>query len=213
MLPCTPSNCSSDTASPSPNSALSSPYLSAEAIVAISFGIVMFILALLTLLQGRRRRRRRAYGHREDSPSPWPRSHATINWRRAADELPYTRPVGNENTYFNVCTRGLLAPIRTPAAPSSAPAAVLSDEPQPKLPTLPSPNPVHNRGSNDQLTGRAIPEVSYMTADVSAGTPTREHNLPNQCLDRGQSASGSPNKQDGGSLEEVVPMQLNARSC
>ncbi|KAL8689179.1 MAG: hypothetical protein Q9218_005092 [Villophora microphyllina] len=73
--------------------------VSAEVVVAIAFGIVMFAVALLTLWQGRRHRR-----HTGDTESQSDRS-ATPTKAMQRIKLPlqqYTPwPVLNYNTYFN----------------------------------------------------------------------------------------------------------------
>lgn len=89
-------------------------------------------------------------GHQQDSPSPWPRSHATINRRRAADELPYTRPVGNENTYFNgKSTHAIQSRQRLLTSSKSVRVDLwpLPKLPQPHPPRLPPSYPMNHSQS------------------------------------------------------------------
>ncbi|KAL8951252.1 MAG: hypothetical protein Q9222_002754 [Ikaeria aurantiellina] len=139
MSSCSGSNCSSTLPSSGPTNTPPDNGISAEVVVTISFGIVMFILALLALLQGRKRRRRQADEERQNSH--WPQPHNAIVRRQNINQLSSTQFPTYADTYYNFFLSTSTSPDRTPSA-SSPPIRSLQHIP-PRLQLPPPPPPIH----------------------------------------------------------------------
>ncbi|KAL9581989.1 MAG: hypothetical protein Q9212_003561 [Teloschistes hypoglaucus] len=130
----------STTAVPSTFPNANSPHtsVSAEVIVTIAFGVVMFIIALLTLWQSRRKRFHT--GDIESQPSQVPDPHNPTQSVQVSRQESAPRHVLNSHTYFNVFLSRAPDPERSASVPlpwTEEPIAIL-DTP-PRLPLRPAP--------------------------------------------------------------------------
>lgn len=112
-----------------PDSTMPRSSLSAEVVVAISFGIVMFLLALSTLLQSRKHRYASVRGESISNLLPlyvnltdglladeesqchrrWPGPIGTISMRNSTFQASAPQPSFNAYTYYNGTSRCLSA--------------------------------------------------------------------------------------------------------
>ncbi|KAL8910246.1 MAG: hypothetical protein Q9171_004447 [Xanthocarpia ochracea] len=164
MPPCSTTSCTYASSSAPDVVPGSQHALNPEVVATICFGLVMFLLALLALWQGRKQLRRT--GITSSQKSCWPR-HFNTTARGAIGQAPPSGSAIISNTYVNVFVGNIESQSRTPPPTSLPPIASDPSDAYMRLPAPPAPVYAREISPTPPTTLMILPKLPFTEGHTS----------------------------------------------